>query len=112
MCPRSQNGNQFRIQGKAGNFAILGAFGYQFAPRYRDIRDKMDTLSGFKHPSKYDAQFLLKPSSKANTKLILAEEDNIKHVFASLATKAPARAGTGRRRRCGNSTTCTAAVIC
>ena len=50
-------------------------------------RDKMDTLSGFKHPSKYDAQFLLKPTSKANTKLILAEEDNIKHVFASLATK-------------------------
>jgi TnpA family transposase len=47
----------------------------------------MDTLSGFKHPSKYDAQFLLKPSSKANTKLILAEEDNIKHIFASLATK-------------------------
>ena len=69
------------------NFAILGAFGYQFAPRYRDIRDKMDTLSGFKHPSKYDAQFLLKPTTKANTKLILAEEDNIKHVFASLATK-------------------------
>src|SRR5260370_12064668 len=69
------------------NFAILGAFGYQFAPRYRDIRDKMDTLSGFKHPSKYDAQFMLKPTSKANTKLILAEEDNIKHVFASLATK-------------------------
>ena len=69
------------------NFAILGAFGYQFAPRYRDIRDKMGTLSGFKHPSKYDAQYLLKPANKANTKLILAEEDNIKHVFASLATK-------------------------
>ncbi len=69
------------------NFAILGVFGYQFAPRYRDIRDKTATLSGFKHPSRYDAQFLLKPSSKANTKLILAEEDNIKHIFASLATK-------------------------
>jgi TnpA family transposase len=47
----------------------------------------MDTLYGFKNPSKYDAQFLLKPSSKANTRLILAEEDNIKHIFASLATK-------------------------
>jgi TnpA family transposase len=69
------------------NFVILGTFGYQFAPRYRDIRDKMNTLSGFKHPSKYDPQFLLKPNSKANIKLILAEEDNIKHVFASLATK-------------------------
>ena len=69
------------------NFAVLGVFGYQFAPRYRDIRDKMGTLTGFKHPSKYDAKFLLKPGSKANTKLILAEEDNIKHIFASLATK-------------------------
>ncbi|MCP4902511.1 MAG: transposase, partial [bacterium] len=69
------------------NFAILAAFGYQFAPRYRDIRDKMDTLYGFKHPSKYDKECLLKPSSKANTKLMLAEEDNIRHIFASLAKK-------------------------
>lgn len=69
------------------NFAILATFGYQFAPRYRDIRDKMNTLYGFRHPSKYDEEFLLKPSSKANTKLILAEEDNIKHIFASLAKK-------------------------
>ncbi|MCP4899371.1 MAG: transposase, partial [bacterium] len=47
------------------NFAILAAFGYQFAPRYRHIREKMDTLYGFKHPSKYDKECLLKPSSKA-----------------------------------------------
>ena len=69
------------------NFTILATFGCQFAPRYRDIRGKMDTLYGFKHPSKYDEKFLLKPSSQANTKLILAEEDNIKHIFASLAKK-------------------------
>jgi TnpA family transposase len=69
------------------NFAILAAFGYQFAPRYRDIRDKMGTLCGFQHPGKYDEKFLLKPSTKANTKLILVEEDNIKHIFASLAKK-------------------------
>jgi TnpA family transposase len=69
------------------NFAILAAFGYQFAPRYRDIRDKMGTLYGFKHPSKYDEEFLLKPGSKANTQLILDEEDNIKHILASLAKK-------------------------
>jgi len=69
------------------NFATLGTFGYQFAPRYRDIGDKMETLTGFKHPSKYDTDFLLKPRNKVNTKLILAEEDNIKHIFASLATK-------------------------
>lgn len=69
------------------NFATLAVFNYQFAPRYRDIRDKMNSLYGFKHPSKYDEKLLLKPSSKANTKLILAEEDNIKHIFASLAMK-------------------------
>jgi TnpA family transposase len=62
-------------------------FGYQFAPRYRDIRDKMGTLYGFKHPSKYDESFLLKPASQANKKLILTEEDNIKHIAASLAQK-------------------------
>ena len=71
------------------DFAILGVFGYQFAPRYRDIRDKMATLSDCEYPSKYDAQFLLKPGSKANTKLILAEEDNSKHIFASLAPPSP-----------------------
>ena len=69
------------------NFAVMAAFDYQFAPRYRDIRDKMGTLYGFKHPSKYSETFLLKPSSKADTKLILAEEDNVQHIYASLANK-------------------------
>ena len=69
------------------NFAILSMFGYQFAPRYRDIRSKTDTLYGFKHPSKYDEGFLLKPSSKANLSLILEEWDNIRHIMASLAMK-------------------------
>jgi len=69
------------------NFAILSMFGYQFAPRYRDIRDKTDTLYGFKHSSEYDENFLLKPANKSNTRLIIEEEDNIKHIFASLALK-------------------------
>jgi TnpA family transposase len=69
------------------NFAILAFFGYQFAPRYKDIRGKMGTLYGFKHPSQYDKESLFKPASKANTKLILAEEDNIQHILASLALK-------------------------
>ena len=30
---------------------------------------------------------MVKPASKANTKLILAEEDNIQHILASLALK-------------------------
>jgi TnpA family transposase len=44
-------------------------------------------LYGFKHPSQYDRESLVKPASKANTKLILAEEDNIQHILASLALK-------------------------
>ena len=67
------------------NFAILALFGYQFAPRYKDIRGKMGTLYGFKHPSQYDREPLVMPASKANIKLILAEEDNIQHILASLA---------------------------
>jgi TnpA family transposase len=69
------------------NFAILSPFGYQFAPRYKDIRSKTDTLYGFKNPGDYDEKFLLKPTSKANTRLIIEEEDNIQHIFASLALK-------------------------
>ena len=45
------------------NFAILAFFGYQFAPRYKDIRGKMGTLYGFKHPSQYDRESLIKPAS-------------------------------------------------
>ncbi len=69
------------------NFAILSPFGYQFAPRYRDIQRKTGTLYGFKNPSDYDEKSLLKPTSKVNTRLIMEEEDNIQHIFASLALK-------------------------
>jgi TnpA family transposase len=69
------------------NFVILETFGYQFAPRYKDVRSKTDTLYGFKHPSKYDETFLLKPANKANSQLIVEEEDHIQHIMASLALK-------------------------
>src|SRR5699024_11244168 len=35
------------------NFAILHFFGYQFAPRYKDIYDTVNnSLYGFKHPDR------------------------------------------------------------
>ncbi|EKU96540.1 transposase, TnpA family, partial [Leptolyngbya sp. PCC 7375] len=69
------------------NFAILHLFGYQFAPRYRDIHDKVShALYGFKHPSQY-GDALLKPIRKINTNLILAEWDNIQRIMVSLALK-------------------------
>jgi TnpA family transposase len=76
----SHGGNQI-------NFLSLESIEHQYAPRYRDIHDKMYNLFGFKHPSKYDEKYLLKPRHKANTKFILSEEDNIKHILASLAMK-------------------------
>jgi TnpA family transposase len=68
------------------NFAILHIFGYQFAPRYKDIRDKVQTsLYGFKYPSPYDG--LIKPTRKVNDDLIADEWENIQRIMVSLALK-------------------------
>jgi TnpA family transposase len=69
------------------NFAILHCFGYQFAPRYRDIYDKVSqSLYGFKHPSQY-TDGPLKPIRKINTTLISEEWDNFQRIMVSLALK-------------------------
>lgn len=68
------------------NFFILRVFGYQFAPRYRDLHKKIDALVGFQHPSHY-ADFLIKPSRKAFDTLICKEWPNIQRILASLAQK-------------------------
>jgi TnpA family transposase len=70
------------------NFGLLHVFGYQFAPRYKDIYDKVRTgLYGFKHPSQYDDKLLLRPIRKAQKPLIISEWDNMVRVFLSLALK-------------------------
>ncbi|WP_322489331.1 Tn3 family transposase [Chloroflexus sp.] len=69
------------------NFALLHVFGFQFAPRYRNIQEKMKTgLYGFQHPRAY-AELLLRPIRKLKTELIIAEWDNLRRIFASLALK-------------------------
>ncbi len=69
------------------NFALLHIFGYQFAPRYQDIQEKVRTaLYGFQHPSQY-GDVLLKPIRKLNTELIVEEWDNLQRIFVSLARK-------------------------
>ena len=68
------------------NFAILYLFGYQFAPRYMDIYDRVRTsLYGFKHPSQYEG--VLKPIRKIDEDLIVDEWDNIARIMVSLALK-------------------------
>ncbi len=68
------------------NFFLLFAFGYQFAPRYRDLHKKMTGLVGFHHPKHY-AHFLIKPARKTFEALIIREWPNIQRILASLAQK-------------------------
>ena len=69
------------------NFALLHLFGYQFAPRYRNIRDTIRTkLCGFKHPSQYE-DLLIKPTRKINDDLVINEWENFQRILLSLAVK-------------------------
>ncbi|SHJ31671.1 Transposase and inactivated derivatives, TnpA family [Rubritalea squalenifaciens DSM 18772] len=68
------------------NFALLHLFGYQFAPRYRDVFEKVSTsLYGFKHPNRY--QGLIKPVRKINKKTIIESWDSAQRILVSLALK-------------------------
>ncbi len=70
------------------NFALLHIFGYQFAPRFKDIYDALTkSLYGFRHPSHY-GDLPLKPIRKINTRLIISEWENIQRIILSLAYKA------------------------
>jgi TnpA family transposase len=70
------------------NFALLHVFGYQFAPRYRNLYDKVRTsLYGFKHLSQYDDEMVLKPRQRLNPSLIIEEWENIQRIMVSLALK-------------------------
>ena len=72
----------------AVNFAMLSVFGYQFAPRYREIYDTVRTsLYGCKHPSQYDESMQLKPVRKLNPNLIIEEWENVQRIMVSLALK-------------------------
>jgi len=68
------------------NFILLFVYGYQFAPRYRDLHKRMASLVGFRHPGHY-ADRLIKPSRKTFDALIVKEWPNIQRILASLAQK-------------------------
>ena len=68
------------------NFWILHAFGYRFAPRYRDLHKKMESLIGAKHPRHY-GNSVIKPSRQAYRDLIESEWPNIQRIMVSLAQK-------------------------
>lgn len=78
------------------NFWLLRAFGYRFAPRYRDIRSKTESLVGFHHPSHY-GDALIKPCRKVNESLIVSEWQNILRIMASLGQKEVSQATIVRK---------------
>jgi hypothetical protein len=61
-------------------------FGYQFAPRYKDIAGTVATsLYGFKHPNRYDG--LLKPVRQLRKRLIIDDWDQIQRIMVSVVVK-------------------------
>lgn len=68
------------------NFWTLQVFGYGFAPRYKNLRKKTETLVGPESHSHYVGK-LIRPQRKFNEKLIVAEWPNIQRIMASLAQK-------------------------
>lgn len=69
------------------NFFTLHTYGYRFAPRYRDVQKKVETmLVGF-HPPKHYGDALIKPSRKVKEDLIIAEWPNIVRIMASLGQR-------------------------
>jgi TnpA family transposase len=62
-------------------------FGRQFAPRYKDLCDKVRTsLTGFNHPGSY-GDAILKPVRKIRENDIIREWGECRRIFVSLAMK-------------------------
>ncbi|MEQ9442752.1 MAG: Tn3 family transposase [Cyclobacteriaceae bacterium] len=68
------------------NFAILDLFGYQFAPRYKQISSRAKMIYSFRHPIHYEDE-LLKPVRMIRRLSVEDEWDNVQRIMASLALK-------------------------
>ena len=65
------------------NFLLLNIIEKLYVPRYRDLSSKTETIISFGDHKQFD-NYLIKPQRSFNEKLVLDEEDNIKHIIASL----------------------------
>ena len=65
------------------NFLLLHTIDKLFAPRYRRLSAKTQTIISYEDP-KYFQDFLIKPHRSFNKKLVLEEADNSEHIIASL----------------------------
>ncbi len=69
------------------NHALYDFVGYNFQPRYTNIYKQTENIYCLKKPSEYPDKYIIKPSKQINTKLILEEEFNIKHIVTSIMLK-------------------------
>jgi len=65
-------------------FVLMYFANIDFAPCYRNLRNKFKKLHGFKNTSRYSAEFLLKPLHKVDKKLIIDEWANIQDIIVAL----------------------------
>ena len=68
------------------NHMILDVFGYQFAPRYKNLNSDTKDIYGFHDPSFYEND-IVKPIRKINKQLIIQEWPNSQRILVSLALK-------------------------
>lgn len=65
------------------NFLLLFLIEKLYAPRYRTLPQQVQSIVCYSDPKKFRTM-LIKPCAKINQRLILSEEDNIRHIMASL----------------------------
>jgi TnpA family transposase len=65
------------------NFLLLDIIGKQFAPHFKRVKLKSQTLYGFKDESDYQ-DYLIKPTNKVDKKLIESNWDDMLRVLVSL----------------------------
>ncbi len=65
------------------NFLLLHLIEKLYAPRYRSLSTKTESIVSFSSPEQFK-DLLIKPQRQLSQKLILNEEDNIQHILASL----------------------------
>ena len=65
------------------NYLLLNSIDKIYAPRYRTLSSKIKSIISFSDPQKFK-NLLIKPDKQVNIKRLNQEEDNIKHIIASL----------------------------
>lgn len=65
------------------NFLLLYIIDKIFAPRYRSLTAKTESIISFSDLNNFK-DYLIKPSKQINLKRLHKEDDNIKHILASL----------------------------